>query len=556
VRVSAVHCCARIAILAVLFVGLTTSPALAQLSPGKLSRAHAHLSGLTNCSHCHKLGSRDVQPKCLGCHTEISTMVAEERGLHAGEDFSQCVDCHVEHQGEEYDLIYWPDGREEFAHQDTGFLLTGAHDKLKCRQCHQSRYVVDPAPLAALGKNLERTYLGLSPACDACHRDIHGGQFEQNCTSCHDVNAWKPAALFTHETTRFPLTGKHERVDCARCHRPAPATAGDEPVVRFVGVAYAGCADCHADPHAGSLGSDCRTCHTTAGWREIDGAAFDHSLTRYPLRGKHRQVRCEACHRKAGSKPAFDACGDCHRDVHDSAALQRPHLAACEDCHSVDGFRPVTYTMSRHEQSGFPLQGAHRAIPCSACHPPNAGAVAELVVAHGHCTDCHADPHPQSMTVVAPNRDPGCQSCHHQDSWRVTDFDHAPTGFPLDGRHAAVSCAGCHKSGSAVDFSGLRKTCAACHEDVHQGQFDGRASADGGQVACDECHVTVDWFAEKFDHETGSRFPLRGGHERVACTGCHQPDQADNERLLRFRPVATACRDCHDNPGPNSGDKE
>lgn len=527
-----------ILVWAVCLVFSQPDSASAQLSPGKLSQPHAHLEGLTKCSSCHKLGSREVQQKCVDCHQEIAAMAAGGPGLHAGEDFRHCVDCHVEHQGRDYDLIFWPDGQSGFNHEDTGFDLTGSHKGQDCRQCHTAKYVVDPAQLRSLNKELNRTFLGLDPACTACHQDIHGGQFKQTCTACHDTGTWKPAPLFDHGATPFPLTGKHVPVDCAKCHEPAAVTV-------YSGVAHQTCTACHQDPHAGTLGADCASCHTTAGWLQISGSSFDHGRTRYPLLGQHQKVECGKCHSQGRKKPAFARCDDCHRDVHEGAALKRSRLTACEDCHTVQGFRPSSFTMTRHDLTAFPLQGAHLATPCSACHQTTAKKAFQLAVRHAACTDCHRDPHPESMARLSPNRNQGCAACHTQANWRVPDFDHTVTGFRLDGRHAGAACASCHKSGDKTNYSGLATTCAACHEDVHRGQFAQRTTPDGKQVACDQCHVTADWFAEKFDHEKDSRFPLRGGHERVACVKCHTPVNPGNDRLLKFKPLPVTCKECH-----------
>lgn len=531
-------------------------PARAQLSPGKLSRPHAELEGLTRCSSCHKLGSREVTAKCLECHTEIAAMAQAGKGLHAGPDHANCVDCHVEHHGQDYDLVFWEGGQEAFGHQVTGFALEGKHAELACRKCHTPQHVARAAELRARSKDLNRTFLGLDPACVSCHTDVHRGQFEKACTECHDTTAWKPAPRFDHAATPFPLTGKHVKVDCARCHKPEPAAAGAEPVVRFAPVAHGACTDCHKDAHSGNLGPNCTGCHVADGWKLIQGEGFDHSRTRYPLQGRHAQVSCAQCHGQGRPKPAFAACRDCHRDEHAGKTSRRPRLLECENCHTVDGFRPSTFTVTQHQQGTFPLQGAHLATPCLACHRPQTEKPAALILDHQTCTACHQDPHQGRMDRLSPAPDQGCAACHGQDSWRIDRFDHTRTGFPLEGRHAAAACAACHKPGRKGDFTGLATACAACHQDVHQGQFATRKTPDGAQIDCAVCHVTVDWFAEKFDHEKDSRFPLRGGHEQVACNRCHRPVNPDNERLLKFKPLPVDCKDCHAGTVPVSGSKE
>lgn len=527
--------------------------ALAQLSPGPLSHSHSHLEGLKKCSSCHKLGSRDVGPKCLECHQKIAAMRQGGPGMHSGDDFSDCVDCHVEHQGEDFDLIYWPDGPEGFDHRTVGFEKSGKHAELDCRKCHNAKYVVDAEELKAGGKNLGRTYLGLDSACTSCHEDVHRqpASASRVCTECHDTAGWKPAPLFAHERTAFPLTGKHQTTDCVKCHVPQGKTEST-PLV-FAAMSHAACTDCHLDPHAGALGADCRQCHVTEGWLLIQGNSFDHSKTRYPLLGRHASVTCAGCHAEGRKKPLFTNCTDCHGDTHGSAVSGKPQLLKCEDCHTVEGFRPAGFSLVRHDVSEFPLMGAHRATPCNACHRPLESSdeqVADLAPAHDSCIACHEDPHLGHTEKYST--DTGCVSCHDQNSWRRVTFDHAPTGFVLDGRHLTADCLACHpRSESGVGFRGVTRLCGVCHQDPHGAQFSDRMTADGLAVACDGCHVTVDWLAEKFDHDRDSRFALVGGHERVACTACHRPLEAGNERLLHFKPLPTACRDCHTNvPAP------
>ena len=523
-----------------------TNSALAQLSPGPLSRPHTHLEGLKKCSNCHKLGSRDVGQKCLECHDEIAAMRRGGPGMHAADDFSECVDCHVEHQGEDFDLIHWPDGPEGFDHNTVGFEKSGRHAKIDCRQCHNVKYIVDAGSLRVMNKDLNHTYLGLDSACTSCHADVHGKPASgtaKTCTQCHDTNAWRPAPLFAHDQTAFPLAGKHQAVDCAKCHVPED---GESPKV-FAGLAHAACTDCHKDPHAGTLGPDCRKCHSTEGWLLIQGKAFDHSRTRYPLLGRHEGLQCAKCHAQERKKPKFETCQDCHADAHGSAVLARPGLMRCEDCHTVGGFRPARYPLARHAETAFPLLGAHMATACDLCHRPLEGSrAADLAPAHDTCKACHQDPHLGQADKYLG--DQGCVSCHDQSSWRGITFDHGQTGYVLEGRHAVADCLKCHpRVESGIGFLGSGEQCAGCHEDVHRGQFNDKMTADGSVVACDRCHVTVDWLAEKFNHDTDSRFALAGGHERVACTACHRPLAAGNDRLLHFKPLPVSCKDCHVN---------
>lgn len=552
-------------------------PAMAQLSPGPLSRPHAHLEGVKKCSECHALGNRDVVERCLACHQEIAEQRNGGPGLHRDASFARCTDCHTEHHGADYELIFWKDGQDRFDHRQTGWELTGAHAKTECRKCHNARFIADPATMRGRSKDLGRTFLGLSTECLDCHGDHHRGQLKTDgavraCTACHDTEAWKPARAFDHQKTGFPLTGRHQKVDCAKCHPVLPAAGTDHgkpPTPKFTPVAHAACTDCHKDPHVGQLGPDCAKCHVTDGWKTINGAGFDHSRTKYPLLGRHARVACGDCHGNGRQKPAFAACTDCHRDAHAADRLARPALLKCESCHTVDGFLPARYGLEQHAKSAFPLRGAHQAVACLLCHKPLKEAAgrpapyanaADLKPASARCIDCHRDPHEGQVDRLAVDATSGaCAVCHTEDSWRrlatTAGFDHDRTEFKLEGRHRNAACISCHKPVAATKASPVKvpfkvpaRHCNACHQDVHRGQFADRPVPGTKAPDCARCHVATDWLAEKFDHEKDSRFPLRGGHEQVACNKCHLPIAADTPRLLHYKPLPVECRACHVNP--------
>lgn len=511
-------------------------PARGQLSPGDLAQAHADLEGLRNCDECHKLGSNNLSPLCLDCHAEIAASRQTGRGLHALPGHDRCVDCHVDHQGRDFPLIHWPEGRENFDHMAVGYPLEGAHAGLDCRKCHQAENLNEAAG-GPRGKNPQRTFLGLSSRCAACHEDAHEKQLGSDCAACHQQDRWRPAPGFDHGRAAFPLSGKHTSVECVACHKGAR----EKPL--FKPLAHGACLDCHQDPHADRFGPDCARCHDSSGWKNIRGETFDHDQTRYPLRGRHAVVECARCHVPDRPAPAFARCRDCHRDTHEAARLGRPRLDNCENCHTVEGFRPASFGLEAHQETAFPLRGAHRAVPCLACHQTASGGWA-MEKPHGSCVACHEDPHRGGMEGFAGDR--GCVACHDASTWRGALFDHDRTPFPLTGAHARQACAECHQP---ADYRHGKTDCASCHKDPHLGQFADRVLAGTDRIDCASCHVTVDWLAEKFDHETDSRFPLRGGHAHVACDRCHRPQDPAQPGLLVFKPIDIHCATCHrENP--------
>jgi hypothetical protein len=564
---------------AVLFgLCLLAAPASAQISPGKLSHVHSRLDGSTHCLECHEAG-RGVEPaKCLACHKALQERVVAGQGLHARAEYRDCKACHVDHQGTEFELVWWGKaGREGFDHKQTGHRLEGKHSSLACQACHQPKLVQKREALAAAGVDLAHSYLGLGTTCTACHLDEHRGQFAgRECTSCHDQAGWRPAPGFDHGKTSWPLTGRHAAVSCEKCHREKGADPGSAGTayVKFKGVAGKDCATCHEDVHRGRLGTACTTCHTTAGWRRGEKtASFNHDRTAYPLRGRHAAVSCEKCHPQGKPRQVkFARCTDCHSDTHRGQLARRADLGRCEACHDVSGFTPARYSLEDHAKTAYPLSGSHQAVACNRCHRPigdddasrtgtgglAAGGSAKSTrfrFASTRCQDCHKDPHRGELERLS--RKQGCEGCHGTDSWRAITFDHARTRFALSGGHAKPACAACHKKVDVgtprerAQLVGLPVACQACHKDPHAGQF----AREGEASSCERCHTTDNVKASRFDHARDSSYALDGAHARVACSACHLRESRNGVTFTRYKPLPQTCKGCH-GPSPPAGKGE
>ncbi|MBZ0269405.1 hypothetical protein K8I85_14720 [bacterium] len=576
---------AGLILLAVLFA----APARAQLSPGPLSHAHKDLEGVTNCLKCHGIGSATLDDKCLACHGEIGWLREAKRGLHGTEAGKQCIECHGEHRGLDFDVIHWDNGSpEKFDHRRAGWPLNGKHLELECRKCHQPKLHATVFPASFEWKGAEKSWVGLERECAVCHKDPHEGRLGNECRNCHDESDFHHITeqRFDHSTTRYPLTGAHVGVKCDKCHERR-----DDKLTM---PQFDRCDRCHEDVHAGQtvlagVTRDCEECHSLKYFKPSTLGVQYHATTKYPLEGKHVRVECGKCHHDESKKfgkaqfefrPPANACTDCHEDAHHGQLAKRPDKGACETCHVVDHFTPSTFTVARHEETKFPLKQRHREVECGACHGPVrrglpalpgenvlGKAKVALKLEKHDCDSCHMDPH--RGRFGKGGEEPvkgGCVACHDQSGFQRVALDaalHAQLGFPLDGAHGAVACFECHKEMLLEDFPSTLlllapasvhlpftapKTCVECHDDVHGGQFAKRKRGN----ACDVCHGP-DAFrpAARFDHDRDSQFPLVGAHERVACQGCHPvktlPDGKDG---ALYMPVSTKCEDCHTTPPP------
>lgn len=550
------------------------SPAQAQIiSPGKLSHAHGDLSGITQCTACHQLGKKGIQnDKCLSCHEPLRASLSDQMGLHFNFISQNCAECHKEHFGPEFKPVRFD--TTSFDHLKTGFDLIGGHRKAFCTSCHRPSHIFNPTVRRFKQQHgvLTSTFLGLGARCVGCHQNDspHRDQFtELSCTDCHNEVDWKKAPKFDHKTTRFPLLGKHRDIACQKCHQPTTDVDGTV-FVRFGSLGSTQCASCHKDAHRGTMGSSCANCHQEKGWHFLNQAnfkrQFDHSATRFDLEGAHAQIKCASCHQTPATgqsgihitfkpetigrtfpSPLVRDCQSCHVDFHHGDFGKLPDGPLCSNCHEQTGWSPTLFDLDRHNrETNFELTGAHLATPCIACHGSNNRPSLRFHFATIACISCHEDTSPHGNQFAEPAGPRDCQTCHSTNTWKMSiTFDHSRTKFPLNGAHARTACSGCHVSGiskqmdKTIRYAGLSTRCADCHHDQnpHQEQFAG--------LACSSCHDTESFNIKSMDHNR-TRFPLDGAHQKVACLSCHHSVTAvDGSSFIRYKPLGTACIDCH-----------
>lgn len=546
---------------------------------------HAHSGGLA-------LEGRHIELDCAGCHVQARNLAIEE-GHHRFLGLAkECTACHNDaHKGELGNDCAKCHGQEKpfgeaalFAHPKT-FPLDGGHDRLKCSQCHTTTAV----------------YTGLSISCTSCHqKDFEGttqpehrlAGLSTDCASCHMDGAaaakdWK-TTTFRH-TDRFALVGGHEPLACSACHaRGAP----QDQVIRH--SKQAACTACHDSPHEkafvsaalamrGNRGDACTVCHleSHASWRDAVSAmpAQLHAATGFALVAPHDTQQCSECHagldkpRTAagvrsvaawhtdfpGRKP--DACEACHGDPHGGQFAGSATHGACLACHARTEFVPSRFDAQMHANCPFPLDGSHRAVACAACHKVVDG-VRVFAGTKSACIACHEDVHkgafdkPGMATAVGGRTD--CARCHTTSGFATvtwTGDDHAMwTGERLTGKHATARCDDCHRREAPVRSGGVLarlfkpapKECAACHDDVHAGQFR-TGDGPGAKTDCARCHNSTESFRETtFDHQKDSRFPLDADHRGLACAACHKPVALEGRGIVRFKPLGVQCADCHD----------
>lgn len=601
-------------ILAILF---SVTLAHGQISPGELSQAHAKLEGMSNCTQCHDLGSKVSDKKCLECHTEIQSLIKRKKGYHAAAEVrnKDCFSCHSDHHGRKFDMVRFDE--DAFNHDLTGYELEGQHGVIDCKKCHAPENIAD----AEIRKR-PNTFLGMDQKCLSCHDDFHQGTLSNDCISCHDIEAFRPAPKFDHDKADFTLKGEHATVDCIECHKMT--TRKGKEFQEFNDIPFADCVACHEDPHLdriegkcaqchtetsfatfvgkgkfdhnttnftlkgshnkvdcfschakrsdpttvfqdksnisenscvkchedfhkGKYGTDCAKCHTEQSFLSLKSMDFfDHTKTDYPLEGKHQSVDCKQCHVKRFSTPIdFSACNKCHEDYHEGEFAENGRSPDCVTCHSLEeGFDYSLYTLEQHQETKFPLEGAHVATPCFACHVSEKEDRWTFREIGSACVDCHEDIHKGYISAKFYPQN-ACTDCHESDAWSAVTFDHNRTDWPLEGKHQTVGCRDCHFEVDASQrmvkqaFNTLDQACVTCHENVHGEEF-----AIDGVTDCKRCHDTESWFPNKFDHST-TDFPLEGRHAEIACSACHVTEGPYGQPVVVYKIEKFECIDCH-----------
>jgi hypothetical protein len=553
-------------------VVLTGAPAWADnvetaLMPGQVIEGHAKWE--EECTKCHKRFDKAAQNTlCLDCHKDVRKDVDAKQGSHGRfKEQRECKDCHTEHKGRTEKIA--PITEQTFDHERTDFALKGAHantKKVECKACHKPKmkYRDAPSDCYACHKKDDKHKGKVGSACADCHTDRnwkeirfdhdktryklrgkhaevvckdchaddryketpmdcyschkkddkHKGQEGTKCEECHDDRSWKQAP-FDHNKSRFPLMGKHAKVECKKCHL-TPAFK-DAPM---------DCYACHKkdDTHKGAYGTKCGTCHGESDWKTI---TFDHDLhTKYPLRGRHITTKCGSCHKGHlyEDKTPTD-CYTCHKkdDKHKGRFSEK-----CERCHTERNWKVLLFEHDR--DTIYLLKGYHRKTKCDSCHKG-------LLYKDKTPTDCHAchkkDDYHRS------NFGEKCEKCHEEQDWKTISFNHdRDTKYPLLGKHRTTTCESCHAGHLYKDKTST--ACYACHkkDDVHRRKLG---------TECQDCHSIRDWKLWDFDHDTRTRFKLDGGHKGLDCYACH------TERMDKKVISSSSCVSCHKKDDKHEG---
>lgn len=403
---------------------------------------------------------------------------------------------------------------------------------------------------------------------------------------------WLDATTYESHEPYFPIaSGKHEGIDCDKCH-------GDfETFSKFT------CISCHlhsaeqTDPaHSQVPGytyteTSCFDCHPRG---EVDGAGPEHERI-FPIAAPsaHETVACADCHPDRANREVV-TCVDCH--AHEASPSEAEHTL-------VGGYRYATSDCLKcHFDSKVPRVAEHVPfrIDVEASHAPSAAECLECHTAElpdrpfpsadfgkFECTGCHLRPQmdPAHGGISDYRYESGaCFTCHsngegggisreaHDMIFLVSTGAHADTecgGCHMDASDfEVVNCVGCHPHEQAASLSahaevgGYRfasSTCLDCHADRpvfrvrdHQPfRIDRRAEHAPREAECLECHASKD----------PSRQFVTAAFDNFDCTVCHERREMDeeheDERRYRYDPLTCVMSGCHpDGQEPDDDDDD
>ncbi|MGA1839459.1 MAG: hypothetical protein ACMUIU_02450 [bacterium] len=179
--------------------------------------------------------------------------------------------------------------------------------------------------------------------CLLCHEKIKEkiesnsglhAKASKECVNCHSEHHGESYNLihldierFDHNSTGWPLNGKHALLRCTVCHSKESYLLDKNR-----------CRDCHYDIHLGQLDTDCDKCHNEENFKTI---TYEHVNMDKGPKGKHMDLACRDCHEvESTTSPSEKGilvkytgtkflCNKCHEDPHDGE-----YGLDCSECHN------------------------------------------------------------------------------------------------------------------------------------------------------------------------------------------------------------------------------
>ncbi len=228
---------------------------------------------------------------------------------------------------------------------------------------------------------------------------------------------------------------------------------------------------------------------------------------------------------------------------------------------------PGPMSRGHRELTSFP-------VDCNKCHEAGFG------VPDDKCLACHTH-QPLRRRIKAGKgfhatkevKEQRCKSCHAEHieeppgsgrgrrttiDWQPfggkRNFDHALTGWPLDGTHRYTKCEKCHDKkypkSRLPTYLGARQECTTCHFGTERrpgpGGINPHEFKDKALTECQVCHGFANFAVQnlgstQYDHDK-TDYPISGFHTQNKCVSCHEKNIKDFTVKEDFQD----CSGCHE----------
>ncbi|HMQ77936.1 MAG TPA: class III cytochrome C family protein [Ignavibacteria bacterium] len=232
---------------------------------------------------------------------------------------------------------------------------------------------------------LTNNHQQIASDCFACHKPFWGISNEK-CITCHNISEIGAKRQDSVKMKKILFHKNLIHQECSACHTDHNGLNPQNSTVRFSHElisenVISNCAGCHEIPsdskHA-KFKSECKGCHVTGKWSDIQN--FKHELV-------------------LGNE--INNCSSCHKIPDDD--LHTGMTENCNFCHSTSKWKPSTFDHS----SGFILDSDHN-TKCITCHTGNQYKVYTCYGCHEHTPGNIADEHNEEGITNFED----CVSCH------------------------------------------------------------------------------------------------------------------------------------------------
>lgn len=221
--------------------------------------------------------------------------------------------------------------------------------------------------------------------CFACHKPFWGISNEK-CISCHKVSEIVSNKTDSTRTKKILFHKSLTDQECSSCHTDHNGINPLNSISKFshelvTGDLINNCNSCHeipADNRHIKYKTECKSCHTTKKWSEIDNFKHEYILD-------NELNNCTSCHNNPGDElhsGISENCRVCHSTVKWKPStfdhsvkfiLDSDHNTKCNTCHADNNFKSYT-CYSCHEHSPAKIadehieEGINNFENCVSCH--------------------------------------------------------------------------------------------------------------------------------------------------------------------------------------------